>query len=541
MGLRGIGSKPKAAAKAKAPRRRRRPAWSAKGLSRVERVTKFIEGLRITSGVHAGRRFRLRPWQRTIISEWYATDRQGRRVVRTGLLSLGRKNGKTALAAALALCHLVGPEQERRGQIVVGATDRDQATLLFDEVRAFIADNPGFEAECNVQRFAKVIEHLPSGSTLKALSSDARKAHGMSPSVVILDELAQWGSGAGRALYEALTTAGGARAEPLVIVISTQSADDHSVMAQLTDYGKSVRAGSIEDPTFSAHVFEVAEALDVFDEKNWPLANPALGDFRSIEDMRAQAKRARHMPALEAAFRNLCCNQRTQAEEHWIPAAEWDSCRGGVNLEALAGERCFGGLDLGSVRDLTAFALFWPDSGSLAVWSWCPADGLREREDSDRVPYGVWASRGHIETTPGRATDKRRVAMRLGELYSRFKPEAIAYDLWGMAELERVLADEGVSLGELRAFGQGFKSMSPAVKAFEERVLNRRLMHGGNPLLTWAVSNVALERDAAGNVKLSKERSRERIDPAVAAVMAVGIAAQAPTAEEEPQYQFMVI
>jgi phage terminase large subunit-like protein len=209
---------------------------------------------------------------------------------------------------------------------------------------------------------------------------------------------------------------------------------------------------------------------------------------------------------------------------------EWDQCRGEIDLDELVGERCLGGLDLGSVRDLTAFALFFPDSGALLVWSWCPADNLRAREDQDRVPYAVWARAGHISPTPGKATDKRRVAIALAEICARYQPEAIAADQWQLTELQRILGEEGIEL-PLKPFGQGYKSMSPAAKAFEERVLNRQLVHDGSPLLTWALSNVAIERDAAGNMKPSKDRSRERIDPAVAAIMACGLAAQEPKAE----------
>jgi phage terminase large subunit-like protein len=261
------------------------------------------------------------------------------------------------------------------------------------------------------------------------------------------------------------------------------------------------------------------------------LANPGIDVFRSREDLRIMAERAKRMPTLEASFRNLFCNQRCDAEERWIPGAEWDACRGEIDMDALLGQRCLGALDLGSVRDLTAFALFFPVSGVLLVWTWCPADNLRAREDTDRVPYATWAKAGHIMPTPGRATDKRRVALALAEICARYQPEAIAFDKWGITELERVLSEEGITLPPMRPFGQGYASMSPAMKAFEERVLNRRLVHGGNPLLTWAISNVAIERDAAGNMKPSKERSRERIDPAVAAIMAVGLAAQEPKAE----------
>ena len=542
MGLRGPGAKSKGANPASvAGGKPSRKAWQASGLSRAERVIKFIESLRVTSGVHAGRKFRLREWQRAIIREWYATDRKGTRIVRTGLLSMARKNGKSGLCSALALCHLLGPEQEARGQIVVGATDRDQSALIYDEIVAFITDNPEFEARCNIKRHEKAIEELESGSKFRALSSDARKAHGMSPSVVILDELAQWGTGIGRSLYDALVTAGGARAEPLVITIGTQSADDLSLMSELVDYAKAVRAGGIVDPTFSGFVYEIPPELDVFDEANWKLANPALGDFRSLQDMRILAERARHMPTMEAAFKNLFCNQRIDAEERWLPAAEWNACKSAIDLDALVGQRCVGALDLGSVRDLTSFGLFWPASGALWVWSWCPADGLREREDHDRVPYTVWAKDGYIEPTPGKATDKRFVALRLAEICARFKPAAIGYDPWGMAELQRVMLDEGITLPQLQPWGQGFKSMSPATKAFEARVLNRQLKHSGNPLLTWAISNVALERDAAGNTKPSKERSRERIDPAVAAIMAVGISATEAPAEAPKRVQLLFV
>lgn len=488
-------------------------------------MVRFIESLKITAGLLAGKPFTLRKWQREIIRSWYVTNNKGERIVRTGLFSVGRKNGKSALCAALALCHLLGPEQERRGQIVVGATDRDQSGLIFDEMVAFIEDNPDFSAICNIKRHEKVIENLQNGTKFRALSSDAKKAHGLSPSVVILDELAQWGQGVGRGLYDALTTSQGARKEPLLLIIGTQSADDHALMSTLVDYAKSVRAGEIDDPTFSGFVYEIPDDADVFDEANWKLANPALDDFRSLEDMRLLAERAKRMPTLEATFRNLFCNQRVDAEERWLPIAEWKNCiKDGIESVAAVGQPV-GGLDLGSVRDLTAFALYWPTSGLLRVWTWCPEENLRAREERDRVPYTVWAKEGFIEPTPGAATNKRTVARRIAELCAQYKPSGIAFDRWGITELQGILDEEGIRLPEFKEFGQGYKSMSPATKAFEERVANKTLKTPLNPLLTWAISNVAISRDAADNKKPNKDKSRERIDPAVAAVMAVGQAA----------------
>lgn len=528
MGLRGPGSKGKKKVVQKVEQVKGHGLpWDAKGLSRPERVIRFIEGLRITIGAHAGKPFKLRPWQKKIIKAWYRQDRRGTRIVRTGLLSMGRKNGKTSLVAALALCHLLGPEAEPRGQVYAAASDRDQSGIIFDELVAFIEDNDEFSARTNIKRHEKVIEDLPSGSKFRALSSDAKKSHGMNPSVVILDELAQWGDGVGRRLYDALVTGTGARKEPLTFVISTQADNDQALMSELIDYGVQVRDGIIDDPTFSPFIFETPDEADPFNEKAWKLANPALGDFRSLEEMRTFAARAKLIPSQLATFKNLYLNQRVSADERWIPHALWEACAGVVDLDALAGERCFGGLDLGSVRDLTSFSLFWPESGCLSVWTWCPKENLKARSEEDRVPYDVWAKQGHIEPTEGRATNKRLVALRLGTICSKFKPEAIAFDMWGIAELERTLKEEGIEL-PLQPFGQGYKSMAPATKSFEERILNGRLIHSKNPVLTWSLSNVALEIDPAGNAKPNKERSRERIDPVVSAVMAVGLSAVAP-------------
>lgn len=524
MGLRGPGAKGKKQLPKRTRGRPKLQPWEKSGLTRAGRVIAFLETLRVTSGILEGQPFTVRPWQKRIIEAWYATDEAGNSIIRTGLLSVARKNGKTGLVAGLALCHLLGPEKEPRGQIVVGASDRDQSGIVFDELEAYINDSPRFSAECNIKRHEKVIEHLPTRSKFRALSSDAKKSHGLSPSVVILDELAQWGTGIGRKLFDALTTAGGARKQPITIIIGTQSEDDHNLMSELIDEAK-----TSADPTIAGFIFEIPPDLDVFDEKNWPLANPALGDFRSLEDMRATARRARRIPSTESIFRNLCGNQRVEADDRWIPRPMWDACRRATPIEdedLLAAGPCYGGLDLGSVRDLTAFALFWPSVGFLKVWTWCPGDNLAIREERDHVPYTIWAKLGLIEPTPGKATDKKIVGRRIVELWNKYQPESLAFDKWGITELERILSEDGTPDMPFYEWGQGFRGMSPATKSFEERVFNRQLVHDGNPLLTWAIGNVRIEKDAAENQKPSKERSRERIDPAVASIMAVGLATQ---------------
>jgi phage terminase large subunit-like protein len=330
MGLRGPGARPLRRAKADPPAvKRRRPPWLKPGLSRAERVIAFVESLQITSGMHAGRKLKLREWQRAIVRAIYREDRKGGRIVRTALLSMPRKNGKSQLAAALALAHLVGPESEQRGQVVSAAADRNQAALIFNELVAMIEADAAFADRCNIVRHAKRIEDVETGSVYQALSSDAHRVHGLSPSCVIADELAQW---RGRELYDALATSQGARAEPLLVAISTQSSDPHSVMTELVSYGEQVNDGAIVDPTFHATVFTAPETADPWDEAIWFKANPGLGDFRSLEDMRALAARARRTPALEQSFRLLFLNQPVDVTAALLAPADWMACAGEAGI-----------------------------------------------------------------------------------------------------------------------------------------------------------------------------------------------------------------
>jgi len=452
-------------------------------------------------------------------------DAEGRRVVRTALLTMGRKNGKTALAAALVLAHLIGPEREDRGQVYSAAADRAQASLIFSEARAMIEADPELAACVNVIESQKRLVHYASGSFYQALSSESRRAHGFSASFTVYDELAQ---APNRHLFDALATSTGARREPLMLVISTRSSDPNSIMSELTEYARKVRDGVIEDPSFSPHIFEVPEDADPWDESNWKLANPALGDFRSLDEMRQYAAQARRIPAREATFRALYLNQAVDAEARFIGSADWEACAGAVDPEALRGRPCWGGLDLGSTTDLTALALYFPDDGgAVLAWFWCPGDNLAEREDRDRVPYATWARQGFIQATPGRAIDRQAVALRLGEIAGRYDVKAVAYDRWRIEDLKRLLDDDGVPL-KLLPWGQGFRDMGPAVDAMEAAVLDRRIRHGGHPVLRWNAANAVVVQDPAGARKIAKDRSIERVDGLVALAMALGVHAREP-------------
>jgi phage terminase large subunit-like protein len=522
MGLRGINAKPvkRAAGSAKPPRRRE--PWRKRGLTRVERVIVFIENLTITSGIFAGKPFRLRPWQREIIEAIYATDEKGRRIKRQVLVTIPRKNGKTQLAAALALCHLVGPEAESRGQVYSAAADRAQAALILKELVAFIRADLVLSERIIIREHNKTLEDVDTGSTYEALSSDAKKAFGLNVSFAVLDELAQWPN---RKLYDALTTGGAARAEPLFVVISTQSHDKNHVMSELVQYGRRVLDGTIIDPTFLPVIFVAPDDADPWAEDTWRACNPALGDFRSLDEMRTAADQARQLPAREPSFRLLYLNQPVDATARFLNAADWRACAAEIGMLGLVGQRCILGLDLSSTTDLTAISAWFPETHDLLAWFWAPADTLEEAERRDHVPYRLWARQGFLETTPGRAIDKAFVVHRLGEIIANYDVECCAADRWRLDEIARLLADAGIKL-ELVEHGQGWKDMAPSIDAIETAVLRRELRHPGHPVLDMCVANAAVVADPTGARKLVKERATGRIDGLVAATMAVGIAAR---------------
>lgn len=507
------------------------PAWEAAGLTRAERVVAFLESLEVTAGRLAGQAFRVRDWQRDIIEAIYREDDEGKRPVRTAVLTFGRKNGKTGLAAGLALCHLAGPEAERRGEVYSAANDKEQAGKTFAEMVAMVEVHPILAHRINVKRFGKELEDMETGSIFKALSADVAGKHGLSPSCVIYDEL---GQAANRELYDTLDTAMGARDNPLLMVISTQAATDIAPMSQLVDYGRRVNDGVIDDPSFFLAEYSAPIDADPWIEETWRLANPALGDFLSLGEVKRQAEQARRMPAKEPAFRNLILNQRVASERTFLGIGEWKACNPTVDLDSLKGRKCFAGLDLSAVRDLTALVLVFPDNeGAFDVvpFFWLPGDGLLDREEDDRVPYMVWRQSGFLLTTPGGVIDPAFIAAhvaRMGEIYDL---RMVGFDRWRIDEFQRALTDTGADI-PMHPVGQGFKDMAPAVDLLERLVAERRLRHGGHPVLTWCASNTVATPDPAGNRKLDKMRSRGRIDGMVALAMALITAAKFGGEEE---------
>jgi phage terminase large subunit-like protein len=427
---------------------------------------------------------------------------------------MARKNGKTQLAAALALAHLCGPEAEERGEVYSCANDRFQAAKIFNEMAAMIEREPRIAYRLVTSRIHKSLEDLLNGSIYVALSRDARTKMGLSPSFVVYDELGQTGD---RALYDAMDSALGARKNPLMLVISTQAADDLAPMSRLIDYGKRVNAGDVIDPAFHLKLHCAPDDADPWSPATWHMANPALGDFRSLEDVERLAAQAQRMPTQESAFRNLILNQRVAAETRFIERSEWKANGGEVKIPL--GAECFAALDLGATRDLSALILIHQDAEHkfhVMPHFWLPGD-TRARAQEDKVPYDVWERDGLI-TNAGQTTDPAMIALKIAELAGRYQIKTLTFDRWRIADLQRELNIIGCDI-TLMPHGQGYKDMSPAVDILERMVVEHRLCHGNHPVLTWNAFNAVVTRDPAGNRKLDKARSIGRIDGLVALAM----------------------
>ncbi|KQT57482.1 MULTISPECIES: terminase large subunit [unclassified Aureimonas] len=532
MGLRGPGASRLKLAREALPARRRTLPWQKKGLGRAERVIAFLQFLPITKGPLAGKRMKLLPGQRDFILQIYGDlDAKGMRRRRIGVSSAPKGNGKTGLAAGLVLCHLLGPESEARGEVYSGAIDRQQAAIIFNECEAMLLGIPEFAARVNVQRFLKKIEVLDGigkGSVYEALSADARRAHGLAPSLFVYDELAQ---ARDRELLDNLMNGLGKRREALALIISTQAPDDDHPLSQLIDDGLS---GA--DPSIFVQLICAPPEADPFAEATWLACNPALGKYVSLQEMREAAARARRIPAFEASFRNLRLNQRVDAREEnrIVTAAVWRRGNVTVDRSELAGRTCFAALDLSGKHDLTSLTLVFPDDAEepgfdVLQWCWTPEGQLGVRRPSEQDRFRAWIKAGHMIAVPGPTIRYGFVAAQLVALAAEFNIVVLGFDRWRVDDFKQDLEEiDGNFPVPLEPFGQGFKEMGPAVDWFAELALTGRVRHGGHPVLTAAVAGAIMDSDPAGNLKIAKDRSNGRgpvrVDPAVTLVMALGLA-----------------
>lgn len=502
--------------------------------SRGNRAIAWIEQhCRIPEGRDVGKSVKLREWQKDEIRKIYDNPNGTRRAI----LSFGRKNAKTTLSAFILLLHLCGPESRVNSQLFSSAQSRDQAAILFALAAKIVRMSPELRDAVVIRDTAKQLACAERGTLYRALSADASTAYGLSPVLTIHDELGQV-KGPKSELYEALETATGAQDDPLSIIISTQAPTDADLLSVLID---DALAG--HDPRVVVSLYTAPLEGDAFSEQSIRKANPAYGDFLNATEVLAMAADASRMPSREAEYRNLVLNQRVEANNPFVSKSLWLSC--GSDVQPLGSVPVYGGLDLSAVNDLTALVLVGKIDGTWHVKPtfWLPGEGLADKSAKDRVPYDVWRDQGHLLAAPGKSVDYEYVAGYLRGVFDRHDIRKIAFDRWGFKHLSPWLLKAGFTESQIEThfeeFGQGFQSMSPALRDLEGEILNGRIAHGNHPVLTMCAANAVVQSDPAGNRKLAKHKSSGRIDGMLALTMAMGVAPL--TDAPAPKFQMLIV
>lgn len=472
-------------------------------------------------GELAGKRLKLQPWQRDIVRAIFGWKRpDGTRRYREVFIYVPRKNGKTTFCAAIAL-YMLCMDGEPGAEVYSAAAEKEQAAIVYDIAKGMVLIEPELRKRLKPFKTFKSIVHEASGSSYKALSADADTKHGFNAHCCVIDELHVHKN---RDLVDVLETSTGSRRQPLMIIITTADFDRVSICNEKHDYATKVRDGIYKDPYFLPVIYEASKDEDWRDPKTWAKANPNLGVSVELEYLERECQRAIDSPANEFKFKRLHLNMKTSTDVRWIDMGAWDQCAE-VKFEErdLAGEVCFGGLDLATTVDIAACVLVFPKKDEPGFWVvprfWIPADNAVIRERRDKVPYLTWEKSGLLTLTPGTVIDYSIIRKDLNTLARLFHVVEIAFDPWNSAHIVQELTSDGFDMIE---FGQNFGHMSPPCKELEKQVLGGTLSHGGNEVLRWMASNAYADLDGAGNMKPSKKKSREKIDGIVALAMALG-------------------
>ena len=490
---------------------------------KAKRVTGFIECLKHTKGEFHGKPFLLLPWQKRAVSDVFGTVREEDPTARqysSAYIEIPKKNGKSELGAALALNMLVN-DDEWKAEVYSCASDRQQAAIVFDVAVDMVKQSPALSRRIKVIPSTRRMVYQPTGSIYQVLSSEVATKHGLNVSSCIFDELHTQPT---RALYDVMTQGSGdARKQPLWIFLTTAGTDRNSICWEVHQKAVDILEGRKADPRFYPVVFGLPDDADWQDEQNWYKVNPSLDHTIALDKVKDAFRKALETPADENMFRQLRLNQWVKQSVRWMPMDRWDECGGVVSEEEFEGRECYAGLDLSSTTDLTTLVLMFPplddeEPFSVLPFFWLPEDTIPLRVRRDHVIYDQWEKLGYILTIEGNVVHYgfiEQFVVRLGE---RFNIREIAYDRWNATMMVQSLEDDGFTMVP---FGQGFKDMSPPTKELMRLVLERRLNHGGHPVLRWNMDNAYVRTDPAGNLKIDKEKSTEKVDGAVALVMAL--------------------
>lgn len=489
--------------------------------SAADYAVMFIENLCHTKGTWAGKPFELIDWQEQIIRDLFGTLKpNGYRQFNTAYIEIPKKQGKSELAAAVALLLTCG-DGEERAEVYGCAADRQQAAIVFDVAADMVRMCPALSKRVKILASQKRLIYTPTNSFYQVLSAEAYSKHGFNIHGVVFDELHTQPN---RKLFDVMTKGSGdARMQPLYFLITTAGTDTHSICYETHQKAKDIIEGRKIDPTFYPVIYGADESDDWTDPKVWKKANPSLDITVGIDKVKAACESAKQNPGEENAFRQLRLNQWVKQVVRWMPMEKWDNCAFAVDEDELEGRVCYGGLDLSSTTDITAFVLVFPpldeeDKYIILPYFWIPEDNLTLRVNRDHVPYDVWERQGFLQTTEGNVVHYGFIEQFIERLGERFNIREIAFDRWGAVQMVQNLEGMGFTVVP---FGQGFKDMSPPTKELMKLVLEQKIAHGGHPVLRWNMDNIYIRTDPAGNIKADKEKSTEKIDGAVATIMAL--------------------
>lgn len=507
--------------------------------NKANKVIKFVKGLRHTKGKWAGVPFSLLPWQVQAISDIFGTVRDnGRRQYNMAYLEIAKKQGKSELCAALALYGLCA-DGEWSAEVYGAAADRQQASIIFDVAVDMVDQNATLRKHIKPVLSRKRLIYLPTRSFYQVLSAEAYSKHGLNISMSVIDELHALPNAD---LFNVLTEgAGDAREQPLTLVVTTAGDDpDHETIGwSIHKMAIDILTGAKVDPTFYAMIYGIdrenkriwtgrehmaAEEIDWESEEVWKLVNPSLGHTVSMDKVIDQFTRAKGNPAREKNFRWLRLNSWEKIKTNkWLGLDFWDLCKGKIDLEQLKGRPCYGGMDLSTKIDMTSFVLVFPPDDIntrwiILPWFWVPEDRVKERVESDHVPYDTWVKQGYMKTTPGNVIDYAFIEKEITGLKDIYDIKEIGYDPWNAMQTAIRMEDIGLTMVEVR---QGYKSMSPPMKEIEQLVLGKKIQHGGHPVLRWNVGNVETKMDENENIRPVKDKGTERIDGLVATINAM--------------------
>ena len=489
--------------------------------SLADRAINFIGMLKHTKGEWYGKNFELLDWQNKIVTDIFGTVKNsGFRQYNTAYIEIPKKMGKSELAAAIAL-YLTCGDGEHGAEVYGCAADRQQASIVFDVAVEMVEQCPALKKRIKPLLSQKRLVYTPLNSFYQVLSAEAFSKHGLNVHGVVFDELHAQPN---RALYDVMTHGSGdARKQPLFFLITTAGTDRNSICWEVHQKAEDVMNGKKIDKTFYPVIYGISEKDDWSDESNWYKANPSLDVTVDVEKLRTAYESAKENPAEENLFRQLRLNQWVKQSVRWMPMDKWDECAFDIDIDSLAGRECFGGLDLASTTDVTAFVLVFPprhDEEKYIVipYFWIPEETLELRVRRDHVPYDVWKRQGSVMTTEGNVIHYGFIENFIEELGKKYHIKEIAFDRWGAVQMVQNLEGMGFVVVP---FGQGYKDMSPPTKELMKLTLEKRIAHGGNEPLRWMMDNIFVRTDPAGNIKADKQKSTEKIDGAIATIMAI--------------------